>query len=92
MTTTQNGGAHECADCTHFLALTASWPGGWARSTTAEKALAALRADWGPTVRTHGYMLYRVHPETEMDELASFVFPRGHAPTLVEDKSKRGRR
>jgi hypothetical protein len=70
---------------TMFIALTRSWPGGWAKAKTAEKAIAAVKAEWGIAhIKAYGYVLYAVDPKTMVDEMASFIYPKGSPPTLIK--------
>lgn len=72
--------AQACAECNSFIAMTLSWPGGWYQGETPEKALSELVGEWGNVP----YAMYRVHPDTEMNQMADFIHPRGHTPVRIK--------
>jgi hypothetical protein len=66
-----------------YIAMTCSWPGGWAKGSTIVQARKRLRAHWG-SLKDYKVAVYKVHPNTTMNEMGGFSHPRGHKPELVE--------
>lgn len=67
------------------LALTANF---WAKGPDKNRALNQLRFEAGSgRVKKFGYVLYRVHPDTEVDGIhGDLLSPIGHPPIKIEDK------
>ena len=67
-----------------FMVVTRTYPGGWCKDTTAEKALKRLRGDWRQSIEDYGFAVYMAHPETYCDGVSgAFVHPVGRPPKLV---------
>jgi len=61
----------------------------WGKGRSEQDALRQVHLAGGKrTLRASGYLLYRVHPSTVIDDLGSFTHPRGHKPIKVGDRLK----
>lgn len=72
----------------HYLAHTYTMPGYWGKGETVKEAVASLRGQSPSFVREHGYVVFRVHPETSVNHVGQLVWPLPHKPVLVENKLK----
>jgi hypothetical protein len=60
-----------------FLALTANF---WGKGPTASSALTQVEKAGGKvTLQKCGYVMYKVHPETEVTGMGGFSHPKGQA-------------
>jgi hypothetical protein len=71
-----------------FLALT---PHFWGKAPTEQRALAALYEAAGHSwVKKYGYVIFSVHPKTEIDPVdGSLLYPKGEKPVKLIDKQKK---
>lgn len=61
----------------------------WGKGRTRAAALQRVQLAGGKQqLKKYGYLLFRVHPDTEVDELGSMVSPRGKKPVKVGDHLK----
>lgn len=70
-----------------FLALTLNF---WGKAKTEEEALVELRKAGGSVnLEKHGYVMYRVHPDTHCHGVdGAFVYPKGNPPVKLYDRLK----
>ncbi len=72
-----------------YFAHTWTYPGHFGRGSTAAEAVSNLRGHAGGSfLRTHGYVVFRVHPETTVNHDGQLLWPLPHKPVLVENKLK----
>jgi hypothetical protein len=67
-----------------YIAMTRSWPGGWAKAPTPDKAVDVLRSEWGLAhMKRYGFTVHRVDPKTTVSEMAALCYPKGSPPELI---------
>lgn len=67
-----------------YLAMTANF---WGMAKNTKDALRNVRGAGGSqSLKRHGYIIYAVHPDTEINEIdGSFLHPRGCAPVKLQE-------
>jgi len=69
-----------------YLAMTANF---WGMAKSEKDALRNVRGAGGKSsLDKNGYILYRVHPDTEIEGLGNFLHPIGERPIKVADHRK----
>lgn len=76
------------ADTTNYVHVALA-PHYWGKGKDTKEALRNCRAAGGrhanDLIKQHGYMVWRVHPEFQVDDFGDLYTPAGHPAILVKD-------